>query len=227
MKIPLFDLDKTLVEGDVTPYDQGCNYALSTVYHIPGKKTDIVTHGKIDNEIFIKIAKLHGVDEGKIIRLLPKAVRTMGEYFLRHANEGQYPLPGAIELLTELKKQGTKIGVLTGNMEVVALERLKRSGFENLIDFGAFGDLALRRVDLIEIARKRASKKFGYEISKEELVIIGDAQRDMECAKERRILAIGVTTGAFSERELYKAGADLVIPSLLEEQKILDFLEIS
>ncbi|MBI4021550.1 MAG: HAD family hydrolase [Candidatus Aenigmarchaeota archaeon] len=45
---------------------------------------------------------------------------------------------------------------------------------------------------------------------------IGDSPSDMEAAHRAGVLAIGITTGYYNERQLEAAGADLVVDSLLD-----------
>jgi phosphoglycolate phosphatase len=45
-------------------------------------------------------------------------------------------------------------------------------------------------------------------------VYVGDTPPDMAAAARARAVAVGVTTGSFTERDLFAAGADVVLGSL-------------
>jgi len=54
----------------------------------------------------------------------------MVKYFKEHADEGEFtPMPGVIDLLKELKVNGLLLGLLTGNVEEIGWEKLKRADF--------------------------------------------------------------------------------------------------
>src|SRR5258706_4035883 len=101
---------------------------------------------------------------------------------------------------------------------------LEEANLKSFIDFGAFGNLALTRVDLIKVAQNRYEKLFGKNRPITDFVIIGDTPLDIACARDGGIEVIAVATGHFSAEELQSAGADLVINSLEEKEKIMEFL---
>lgn len=147
----------------------------------------------------------------------------MERYFLENAKFSDcVSMPGAFELLKILKDKNFLIGVLTGNIKKIGEYKLLHSGLKNFIDFGVFGDMAFKRADLVPLALKEA-KKINKKIFKD-LVIIGDSIRDIECAKENRIKVIAVATGKFEKEELLKGKPNLLVGSLLEKDKIIDFL---
>lgn len=66
MKIPLFDIDWTLLEGGDKAHSEAYDYALHKVYKLPtASKKEITTHGMIDTQIIIEIAKLHNITENE------------------------------------------------------------------------------------------------------------------------------------------------------------------
>ena len=56
--------------------------------------------------------------------------------------------------------------------------------------------------------------------SKKDTCYIGDAPSDIQTAHNAGIIGIGITTGYHSEGDLHKAGADLIVHSLIELEKI-------
>lgn len=226
-KIPLFDIDWTLLHGNDSnkkAHRDANDFALHSIYNQKDASwRDSFSEGKIDTQILIEILNIHGVSEETAKAKIPEAINTMTQYFMEHANEGQYePMPGVIDLLSDLKKRGITMGLLTGNMAEIGWEKLRRAGIADFFSFGAFGSMAFKRVDLIKIAAKEASKALGRKVNIDELFIVGDSPLDIACARDGGIPAIAVGAGHFKSHEL--AHADLTLDSLEEKNKILKFL---
>lgn len=229
LKIPLFDIDWTLLKGGVNNklHHEAFNFTLHNIYNKSDAFfSDVNAEGSIDTRILIDVLKLHGVPEEESKSKMPLATKTMADYFLGHANKGTFePMPGVIDLLSELKKRGVPLGLLTGNVKEIGWEKLRRAGIADYFSFGAFGSMAFRRVDLIAIAAQEASKVLNREVSVNELVIIGDSPLDIACARAGGIPVIAVGAGSFKSHEL--AHADLTLESLEDKAKILKFLGLT
>lgn len=226
MKIPLFDIDSTLLKGGNKAHAAAFDYAFKTVYHIDASYEEISSQGKIDNQILIEILALNGVSENVAKEKLEEATHAMLRYFLEHQDDSQaIALPGVKELLKTLKEKHAHVGVLTGNVEGIGWKKLEKAGIKEYIGFGAFGNMAFKRPDLIPIAQQRARDLYKKDFSPFDFVIIGDTPLDVACAKQGGILSIGVTTGLYSFEDLTKAGAELVVKSLEAKDEIISFLE--
>lgn len=226
-KIPLFDIDWTLLKGSTENnqvHNEAFDYALHTVFNLPNaSKREINSEGSIDTKILIDVAMLHGIPEEKSKSIMPQALTTMTDYFLEHADEGSFePMPGVVDLLSTLKSKNIPIGLLTGNIAEIGWEKMKRSGLINFFSFGAFGSMAFKRVDLIKIAAEEAGKVLGRNVAVDELFIVGDSPLDIACARDGGIPVIAVGAGHFKSHEL--AHADLTLESLEEKDKFLKFL---
>lgn len=226
MKIPLFDVDWTLMEGGNKAHSLSYDYAFRTVYDIPNaSKSEIKTDGMIDTQIIIEVLKLHDYPEEKVKAKMKEATAAMEEYYHHHLNEGKWILlPGVKEILQTLKNKGVPCGLLTGNVESIGWHKVERAGIKDFFSFGAFGDGAFKRVDLIAVAQKRLSELIKREIPINNFIIIGDSPLDIACAKAGGIQVIAVAQGSFSADELQAAGADLVLGSLNETDKFLKFI---
>lgn len=229
LKIPLFDIDWTLLKGEEINkkvHRDANDFALHTVYHQKDASwRDVFSEGSIDTKILIDILRKHGVSEKEAKNKMPEAIEVMTQYFLKHADEGHFEvMPGAIDLLSELKARNIPMGLLTGNMEKIGWEKLKRAGIMDYFSFGAFGSMAFKRVDLIKIAAEKAAEVLDREVHTHELVIIGDSPLDIACARDGGIPVIAVGAGHFKSHEL--SHADLTIESLEEKDKVLKFLNL-
>ncbi|MCX7881075.1 MAG: HAD hydrolase-like protein [Patescibacteria group bacterium] len=155
---------------------------------------------------------------------LPNLIKEMEKYFFKKTTPGKcVPMPGALTTLKSLKEKNFLIGVLTGNIKPIGEYKLLNSGLSKYINFGVFGNMALKRSDLVPLALNEA-KKINKKSSIEDLAIIGDSVRDIYCAKESGIKVIAVATGKYKKEELLKNKPDLLVNSLLDTKKILDFL---
>jgi phosphoglycolate phosphatase-like HAD superfamily hydrolase len=229
MKIPLFDIDWTILGKNKTRniHTEAFLYTFEHIYMIK-KPVTRELEGKIDNQIILETVMNHRVPRGTAEKKLPLAVETIKDYFAAHQHEGTLDLlPGVRTLLEELQSLKIPVGLLTGNIDVIGWRKLDTAGIKTFFSFGAFGNEAFRRPDLIEIAHKRAEKTTGTKIKRENFVIIGDTPLDIACAKQGGICSIGVATNPKIKKEdLDKAGADLAVNSLSEKEKILQFLSV-
>ncbi len=226
MKIPLFDIDGTLVKTGSGINRNAFHYGVKKTYGIDAYHSEIDPEGMVDNQIVVEVLKLHGLTKEQILEKLPQEIEAVVEFAENNKSEIKLEvLPGVFELLEEIKKQNTPMGLLTGNVEGLAWIKLESVGLKDYISFGAFGSQAHVRSELVEIARQNASKKFNKEYKTEDFVIIGDTPKDIFCAREAGIKVIAIATGKFSYEDLQKENPDLLIESLDGNiEKVIDFL---
>lgn len=226
MKIPLFDIDGTLFKtANPIHYDAFTN-AFKNVYKVfDANQKEISPEGMLDNQIIIDVLKLHGFSEEKIKEKLKTATMEMSKYVSNNLKEGSFsPLPGVKELLIALKSKNIPLGILSGNVEDIAWSKIENAGLIDYFQFGGFGDEAFKRVDLIEIARVKAEKVLNKNLEIKDFVIVGDTPKDIKCARDGGIKVIAVATGIYSYEDLEIEKPDLLLKSMEEKEKVLDFL---
>lgn len=226
-KIPLFDIDWTLLKGENPAHLSAYDFVIHNIFKLP---TDSIknyhTQGKIDKQILLEIALSNGIPKEKALGLVEDAVTSMVDYFMKNTHIGHYDLmPGALELLEKIKLLNIPMGLLTGNIEEIGWEKVRIAGIKDYFIFGAFGNMAFKRAELIPQAKKRAEKIYKTTIPLENFVIVGDSPLDIACARAGGIPVIAVGSGHFKSDELTKA--DLVVDTLEEKDKILNFLQTS
>lgn len=225
MRVPLFDIDWTLLEGGNVAHVEAYAHAFRAVWGVDAAMHDVDYHGMTDRQILVEVLARHGVPRPAIDAGLPRAREAMIGWFDAHPEDGRSaPLPGVVATLERLAAEGIPRGLLTGNTEPIAWRKLALAGIERHFAFGAFGDVTERRVELIDIARARGRAALP-QLGDLEVVIVGDALRDVQCAKAGGIRCVAVATGSFSRRELAEAGADLVLASLEETDALVSFLD--
>jgi HAD superfamily hydrolase (TIGR01509 family) len=127
------------------------------------------------------------------------------------------PLPGARELLIELKRRGHTIVLASSAKENELLHYVELLGARGLVDgWTSAADVERTKPDpdLVHAALERAGQK--------QAVLVGDSPWDCVAAKKAGVPTIAVRTGGFSDEELNEAGAAVVVESLDELLERLD-----
>lgn len=225
MKIPLFDLDGTLIKSKHELKLNRFAFATEKVFGIKADLNRLMTHGMIDSQILIELLALYGVPKEKSQEKLQEMFSAMEEFLIQYENEMDYePLPGVRNLLEELYEKNIPLAVLTGNVECFGWKKLEKTNLKKFITTGSFGNMAIIRSDLVPIVLEKLQLECDELIQKSNLVIVGDTPLDIICAKEAGIFSIGIATGKYSKEELKKEGADLVVDSFEQKEELLNFL---
>ncbi len=205
------------------------NRAFAELYGIEEATRGIVPDGKTDPMLFeeaIRNAPAIETDEARAIAVLTSAY----ERYLPEAMTAPPAriMPGATALLKELTtRPGVLLGLLTGNLESTAFAKLRVFGLDRYFSFGAFGSDDRDRLKLPPIAVQRAEELTGAAVGLgPHVVIIGDTQRDVICARAWGATAVGVATGNTTEAELRDAGAHLVFDDLSDTSTVIDDLGV-
>ena len=127
------------------------------------------------------------------------------------------PLPGARELLLELKRRGHTIVLCSSAKEVELLhyiEVLDARGIADAWTSSADVENTKPDPDLVHAGLEKAGQK--------QAVLIGDSPWDCIAAKKAGVKTIAVRTGGFAREELEEAGAVAIFDSLEELLEHLD-----
>jgi phosphoglycolate phosphatase len=131
-------------------------------------------------------------------------------------------LPGAAEAIAALaspRYAGQVIqSLLTGNIPELAEVKLAALGLTGHLDLaiGAYGNLSQVRADLVAVARRNATARYGGDFAGRATVLIGDTPKDVEAALVTGARAIAVASGSYSAEQLASAGADVVFADLTD-----------
>jgi len=134
-----------------------------------------------------------------------------GRYF---RELGEVPMiPNTLEVLNALKERGIHSVLVTGSQQVSLLERIEQ-------DYpGIFGE---RRVTGHDVKHGKPNpepylKGIAHAGVKPcECIVLENAPLGVQAAHAAGCFTIGINTGPLSEKDLYKAGADIVYPSMEE-----------
>ncbi len=134
-------------------------------------------------------------------------------------------LPGILVLLNELKKRTEFVlALLTGNLRRGAEIKLTHYGVWDYFEFGAFADDHHDRNELGHFARSRALDHHGIEFPAENIYVIGDTPRDIECGKAIGAKTVAIATGSYSTAALQKHRPDFLFTDLSETDSVISAL---
>jgi len=135
-------------------------------------------------------------------------------------------MPGVVAALDALALPGAVQTVVTGNIEVVARQKLAAARLvERLrLEWGAYGsDEHTDRAALVELAITRVAAG-GATVDRERVWVIGDTPRDLVAARAAGVRCLLVGTGAHAYDDLAGSDADLVLPDLAELALVVEAL---
>ena len=221
-KLVLFDIDHTLLDvGDT--HKAAFAHAFKRVLGLDLDYSTWKVHGYTDLQIIEEFMDKFGIEKDS--EKIREIIKVMIDYFERQDISHSFLLDGALELVTELKKNDEVIlGLVTGNIEEIAYIKLKHLDMDEYFVLGGFGHISIVRRDLVIDAIEKAEEKFG-PILKLDVTIIGDTIHDITAAKDAGVKVIAVSTGAYSNDELNEKNPDYLFDNLKDTKKIKEIIE--
>ena len=215
-QLVLFDVDGTVLSGG--PAKKAFRVALVEVFGTAGPIQEWEFSGKTDPQIARELLTEAGIELGRIDEGLPEVWdRYLAEMKTRLPSCPTRPLPGVKELLLRLEAtQTVALGLLTGNVAGGARLKLGSAGLAPWLSVGAFGSDHEARNELPAIAIRRAEEHWGVRFSSDEVVVVGDTPRDVDCGRTHGTRTVAVATGRFGFDALCETDADVVLESLEE-----------
>lgn len=183
-----FDLDMTLIDS---------RPAIMAAFAEVARETGVdIDPAAVDSRLGIKL-------EDEITYWFPvgerdAAVALYRKHYVRLAAGHTEAMPGAAEALAAVRAAGDRVVIITAKHPVSVGPSLRAAGLTaDGLYTHVFGP------EKAAVLRKLAPA--GY---------VGDSPHDMAAAVAAGVRAVGVSTGSFGERELYEAGAEVVLDSL-------------
>jgi phosphoglycolate phosphatase len=130
-------------------------------------------------------------------------------------------LPGAAALLQALSRTDSVLTLYTGDAPGVVDAVLGATGLGSFFAYRFSGTQFAKREDMVQQAIASAGAGARHEFRGKDVVIIGDAIRDVQCGLAFQALTIGVATGDYSAEQLKQAGADIVVQTLQDTRGIM------
>ncbi|MEI6756985.1 MAG: hydrolase [Chlorobium sp.] len=214
-KLVLFDIDGTLLNvGSINR--RILVDALQEVYGTAGSADRHNFAGKMDNMIIYEVLQNTGLCEAEIAEKFDRAKQTYIEMFRTHSRPSDITLmEGVRELLEELSaRPELMLGLLTGNFEGSGRHKLLLPDINHFFPFGAFADDGENRNALPPVAVEKAYQLTGKKFTEENIIIIGDTEHDIACARVLNAKSIAVATGTYSSQQLKKHNPHVLFENL-------------
>jgi phosphoglycolate phosphatase len=211
----LFDVDGTLLLKATAAHAEAVHEALREVYGVGDlSAVRVEAAGRTDYEIARAICLQLGLTAERFDAGRQEFRIACVAAYARLCPEdlSEFVAPGVTDVLEALAaRDGTRLALLTGNLEPIARLKIRRAGLGRYFEpgQGGFGSDHEDRTELPAIARRRAGH---YPRAK--TVVIGDTPRDIACARADGVRCIAVATGPYGPDELAKA--DVVLRSAHE-----------
>jgi phosphoglycolate phosphatase len=224
-RLILFDIDGTLLTAGGAAA-RAFHRALLEVFGTAGPIQGHSFAGKTDPQIASELLRAAGLSEDEITHRFP----ALWAAYLRDlpgelARSRIRVLPGVHDLLDRLEahRNGTALGLLTGNLAEGARLKLDAAGigFDRFV-VGAFGSDHADRPELPAVALHRAEERFGHRFAGKQIVIIGDTPYDISCGESLGVRTLAVATGSYSTEQLAECGPDFLFPTLEDGERIWD-----
>lgn len=226
-RLVLWNVDHTLVDvGRVT------REAYAEAFHqVTGRPLVRLapTAGRTESEIIFETLAFNDVVTTE--DHLAEFITALGDAFAarrKSIRKDGRVLPGAREALASVGRLRDVIqSVLTGSIERNAIAKLTALGLDKYVDFtvGGYGSETYPKAALVELARTRTAQKYGTKIAEASTVLIADSPNDVRAAQISNARTIAVATGNATEAELRGAGADVVLPTLSDTERVVRAVE--
>ncbi|MDE0830415.1 MAG: HAD family hydrolase [Vicinamibacterales bacterium] len=224
-KILLFDIDGTLLLSGRAGY-RALTSAFEELFGVAGGFDHVPVAGMTDRLILTDALK-----QAEVTADAAQRARFHRRYCELFADEIHFPgprkglMPGVLALLERLSHcDQVRCGLVTGNFAEPAQIKLEHFNLWRFFTFGAYGDDAPVRDDLVPIAVERAGRDGMTVGVPTDVVVIGDTPLDVQCATVAGARSIAVATGSYDEAALRQTNADTVLADLSETDAVMELL---
>ena len=209
----IFDLDGTLLDTLNDLY-QSVNYAMNECgfpLHTLEDVRRFVGNG-------VRMLMIRAIPDGDKNPRFEEAFDIFQKHYLQHSLDTTRPYPGIEEMLSQLKKRGKRLAVVSNKLDVATKELISHF-FGNLIDvaIGENESAGVRKKPAPDTVDE-ALRQLG--VGKEGAVYVGDSDVDLQTAVNSKLPCISVLWG-FRDRDFLNVHGASVYAETPEE--ILDF----
>jgi phosphoglycolate phosphatase len=223
----LFDIDGTLVDTGGAGR-LGLEASFRSVFgleDVSGSTARVRFDGKTDPAIIADIAREAGIQPTEVEA---RYAELQGAYLQALRKELAVPnprrrvLPGVRPLLDRLAaRPDVFLGLVTGNVEEGARVKLDAFGLNRYFADGGFSSDHPERSEIVRIAHQRFSRRAGFQFPVDRVMVIGDTELDVVCARANGFRAIAVQSGWVPHDRLLAAGPDTLLADLTDAAAVL------
>ena len=206
----IFDLDGTLKEFNLDI--KGCRTKIINLLTQEGFSRSLFSLNESAFDILKKVKNSPITEDGKKqdFAKIEDMVFSVVEDFELEAARTAKMFAGIPETLKALRDMKLEIALCTISSEKVTSYILKRFHLEQ------FFDAVITRESVFEVKphpKHLEAALDALKVRSQEAVLVGDSVKDIECAIQLNVLAVGVTTGLSSIEELTCSGAHYIASS--------------
>jgi len=202
VQLVLFDIDGTLIQSGGAG-EKAFARVCATEFDVPNGTQNLHFAGRTDTSIVRDFFQQHRIEPSaeNFRRFFDRYVFCLD--FMLGQLAGRV-LPGAREMIRDLRllPKAPALGLLTGNIRLGAQIKLGHYRLWDEFATGGFGDDSEDRNQIAVIARERGSALLKQKLRRDEIVVIGDTPRDIECAKAIEAKSLAVASGGYQRDQL-------------------------
>jgi len=222
-RLILFDIDGTLLLARGAGR-RALTAALRDVYGMAGDIDAYNLGGQTDPRIVFDVLEAAGLAREHVHARIDECFEAYVRGLAVEIGDGRdvITLPGIADLVRRLHGDaGVLLGLLTGNIEAGARIKLEPTGLRPYFRLGAYGSDHHDRRQLPSLAVRRAHALVGVPFSPDQVLVIGDTPRDIECARHFGAVAVAVATGQYTREALEAEGPDLLFDDFADVESAL------
>ena len=223
MRLVLFDIDGTLLVARGAGR-RALAAALKGVYGTAGDIDGYDLRGQTDPRIVFDVMEGAGLEREAVRERLDDCFEAYARGLAAEIGDGDLvvTLPGIGDLVRRLHGEAeVLLGLLTGNIEAGARIKLGPTGLLPYFRLGAYGSDHLDRRQLPSLAARRAHALVGVPFAPDQVLVIGDTPRDIECARHFGAVAVAVATGQYTREALEAERPDLLFSNFADVEDAL------
>jgi len=223
MRLVLFDIDGTLLVARGAGR-RALAAALKGVYGTAGDIDGYDLRGQTDPRIVFDVMEGAGLEREAVRERLDDCFEAYARGLAAEIGDGDMvvTLPGIGDLVRRLHGEAeVLLGLLTGNIEAGARIKLGPTGLLPYFRLGAYGSDHLDRRQLPSLAARRAHALVGVPFAPDQVLVIGDTPRDIECARHFGAVAVAVATGQYTREALEAERPDLLFSNFADVEDAL------
>jgi len=223
MRLVLFDVDGTLLVARGAGR-RALAAALKEIYGTAGDIDGYDLRGQTDPRIVFDVMEGAGLEREAVRERLDDCFEAYARGLAAEIGDGDkvVTLPGIGDLVRRLHGDAeVLLGLLTGNIEAGARIKLRPTGLLPYFRLGAYGSDHLDRRQLPSLAARRAHALVGVPFAPDQVLVIGDTPRDIECARHFGAVAVAVATGQYTHEALEAERPDLLFSNFADVEAAL------